>query len=85
MPRFPVETRPSLPSSVSVALPDVTSITSEMLTAITSALGVDRSILASDDQIGQAWSSLPRLLQRMPSQQRTETIVRMCFCCFRFV
>jgi len=53
-------------------------MTAPMLAALTTALGVDRSILAGDDQIEHAWKSLPRLLSRIPPEQRSETLVRMC-------
>jgi len=49
-----------------------------MLTALTAALGVERSILATDDQIAHVWSNLPRLISRIPPEQRSETLVRMC-------
>jgi hypothetical protein len=49
-----------------------------MLTALTEALGVDRTVLAADDQIEHAWANLPRLLSRIPEEHRTETLVRMC-------
>jgi hypothetical protein len=59
-------------------LPAVVNITGPMLTALTEALGVERSILASDEQIEHVWSNLPRLLSRIPREQRSETLVRMC-------
>jgi len=49
-----------------------------MLSALTTALGVERSILAADDQIQHAWETLPRLLSRIPPHLRSETLVRMC-------
>jgi hypothetical protein len=49
-----------------------------MLTEVTKALGVERSILPNDEQIGHVWSNLPRLLNRIPPQHRNETVVRMC-------
>ena len=49
-----------------------------MLAALTTALGVYRSILAGDDQIEHAWTNLPRLLSRIPPEQRSEILVRMC-------
>lgn len=64
--------------STSIALPPASSMTGPMLTAITAALGVDRSVLAADDQIEHAWSNLPRLLSRIPASLRRETLVRMC-------
>lgn len=49
-----------------------------MLTALTQALGVERSILPTDDQISNLWSNLPRLIAKIPPEHRSETIVRMC-------
>ncbi len=69
---------PATTASSSIALPPTGSMTAPMLSALTSALGVDRSILAGDDQIEHAWNSLPRLLGRIPIEQRSETLVRMC-------
>ncbi|HVJ53472.1 MAG TPA: hypothetical protein VM689_13475 [Aliidongia sp.] len=73
---------PSVPSALSapsaISLPSVATTTGPMLTALTAALGVERSILAGDDQIEHAWSNLPRLLSRVPIEQRSETLVRMC-------
>ena len=60
-----------------VALPDVAHHSGDLLQKLTSALGVDRDILASDDQIGHAWDELPRVLERIPPPLRDERIVRM--------
>ncbi|WP_082664520.1 hypothetical protein ACNFJ7_05190 [Sphingomonas sp. HT-1] len=49
-----------------------------MLDALTAALGVDRQVLAVDDQIDHAWGNLPRLLGRIPAEHRNETLARMC-------
>jgi len=61
-----------------VDLPKVDGFTAPMLSALTVALGVDRAILASDDQIGHAWSNLSRLLNKIPPESRTENMARMC-------
>ena len=71
-------TVPTLPPSSAVALPPTGNMTAPMLAALTAALGVDRSILAGDDQIEHAWTNLPRLLSRIPAEQRSEILVRMC-------
>lgn len=77
LPAPPVLAPPS--SAVTpLALPSMVGITGPMLSSLTAALGVERSILAADDQIDHAWTNLPRLLARIPPQQRTETLVRMC-------
>ena len=59
-------------------LPKVASITGNMLNQLTDALGVDRSVVALDQQIEQAWSQLPRLIRRIPSELCDEQIVKAC-------
>lgn len=71
-------TVPALRPDTTVTLPATAGMTGPMLTALTQALGVERSILADDDQIAHAWTNLPRLLSRIPPKQRNETLVRMC-------
>ena len=61
-----------------VTLPTVSEVTGDMLTQITGALGVPRDVVARDDQIGHAWSQLPRLVRRIPPHLRDERIVRAC-------
>lgn len=61
-----------------VQLPSVGTFSAPMLTALTQALGIDRSVLASDDQIQNAWQNLPQLLSNIPPPLRTEGIMRMC-------
>lgn len=65
-------------SPVPIILPSISSTTGPMLTAITDALNVDRSILASDEEIQHAWTNLPRQLSRIPPEHRNETLLRMC-------
>ena len=48
------------------------------IASITSALGIPRDFLASDDEIGHAWQDLPRELRAIPPQLRGELIARMC-------
>ncbi len=69
---------PTKPTTTSISLPDIAPITAPMLTALTQALGVERSILPTDDQISNLWSNLPRLIAKIPPEHRSETIVRMC-------
>jgi hypothetical protein len=64
-------------STTAIVLPTIAGA-GPMLAALTDALGVERSILATDEQIGHAWSNLPRLFSRIPPEQRSETLVRMC-------
>lgn len=61
-----------------VQLPTVSTFSAPMLTALTTALGIDRSVLASDSQIQNAWQNLPQLLSNIPPHLRTEGVMRMC-------
>lgn len=61
-----------------VSLPAVTATTGPMLEALTQSLGVERQLLAADDQINHAWSNLPRIISRIPPEHRNETLARMC-------
>ena len=72
-------TLPALQPGTAISLPATAGMTGPMLAALTLALGVERSILAADDQIAHAWTNLPRLLSRIPPEQRNnQTLVRMC-------
>jgi hypothetical protein len=71
-------TVPALRPGTAVSLPATAGMTGPMLADLTRALGVERSILAGDDQIAHAWTNLPRLLSRIPPERRNETLVRMC-------
>jgi hypothetical protein len=44
-----------------VNLPAVLEDTTEVLNSLTGALGVPRSVLASDEKIESAWGILPRV------------------------
>ena len=48
------------------------------LALITEALGVPRDILASDEEIQEAWRGLPRRLNQIPPELRSESLARMC-------
>jgi hypothetical protein len=61
-----------------VQLPAVAAFSAPMLTALTNALGIDRSVLASDSQIQNAWQNLPQLLSNIPPHLRNEGMARMC-------
>ena len=65
-------------TSSPVELPMVTSVTGGMLDELTAALGVNRSVVALDDQIKEVWSRLPRLLRRIPPELRDEKVVKVC-------
>ena len=76
IPRVPAPT-PTL-GEPDIQLPSISSLTGNILDQLTSALGVDRSVVALDDQIQEAWSRLPRLLHRIPPDLRDEKIVKAC-------
>ena len=59
-------------------LTPLTPVTASALAQLTSALGVPRDWLASDDEIQSAVSGLPRLIERIPQQMRSVLHVRMC-------
>lgn len=61
-----------------VKLPAILANTSSVLIALTDALGVPRSVLASDDSIETAWNILPSLLKRIPPNLRSDGLARMC-------
>ncbi len=61
-----------------VVLPKVSEHTAPLLVLLTEALGVDRAMLPSDEEIDHAWSNLPRLLSRIPPELRNEGLMRMC-------
>ncbi len=63
-------TLPTLPQTPSTVLP--------ALSELTTALGIPRDILASDEEIEYAWQGLPRELKEIPSEHRGELIARMC-------
>lgn len=48
------------------------------ISSVTSALGIPRDVLASDEEIDYAWQSLPRELRAIPPPLRGELIARMC-------
>lgn len=61
-----------------VTLPAIMADTTPTLDSITKALGVPRNLLASDDEIENAWESLPRLMGKIPPDLRNEGLVKMC-------
>lgn len=70
MSSLPVKPLPILPALPVTVLP--------ALTALTSALGIPRAVLASDEEIEYAWRDLPRELREIPEDLRGELIARMC-------
>ena len=69
------------PVGSQVALPSLHGEVSADITALTTALGIPRNVLASDEEIVEAWQQLPRELRAIPLHRRTEIgefIARMC-------
>jgi hypothetical protein len=64
--------------AVGVTLPEVTDVTTSIVEQLTTALGLPREILASDDDINQAWRELPVVLNRIPPHLRDPILARMC-------
>jgi len=58
---------PSLPSTVLPAIAE-----------LTTALGIPREVLASQEEIEYAWHDLPRELRDIPVELRGELVARMC-------
>lgn len=61
-----------------VELPQITKLMGNVLDQLTEGLGVPRGIVATDDQIEEAWQRLPRLIRRIPPALRDEKVVRAC-------
>lgn len=61
-----------------IKLPAIIKETSSALEALTKALGVPRDILPSDEEIKAAWTNLPRILQKIPPDLRTQELALMC-------
>ncbi len=62
-------------------LPSLTTNVLPALANLTTALGIPRSVLASDEEIKYAWNDLPRELKEIPDeikQENGELIARMC-------
>lgn len=67
VPKPPAPVLPSLPATI---LPS--------LATLTAALGIPRTVLASDEEIQYAWNDLPRELREIPPALRGELVARMC-------
>jgi hypothetical protein len=61
-----------------VKLPVVSNFSAPMLDALTDALGINRNVLASNQQIETAWQNLPQLLANVPPELRDAGLMRMC-------
>jgi hypothetical protein len=60
-----------------VSLPVVLKETCSVVGQLTQALGVPRTVLASDEEIEHVWSDLPRLLARIPREKLNVLHARM--------
>lgn len=67
---IPSPNEPVLPALPSTVLPAISSLTD--------SLGIPRTVLASDEEIGYAWRDLPRELREIPVELRDALIARMC-------
>ncbi len=61
-----------------VLLPEIVEEQISSLTLITNALGIDRGIIASDDEISDAWRSLPSVIKKIPPSKISKGVARMC-------
>ncbi len=61
-----------------VSLPALNKDAINHLDELTSALKIPREVLAAEEEIEQAWQSLPTVLQRMAPDKRDAQIARMC-------
>lgn len=61
-----------------INLPAIIDSTSDYLLEITTSLNIPRDILASDEEIKEAWERLPRVITKIPTELRTKGVVKMC-------
>jgi len=61
-----------------IELPAIIDNNVPALTQLTTALGIPREILASDEEIRRAWEQLPRLLGQIPPDVLNALHARMC-------
>lgn len=67
-----------VPKPPAPALPEVPQTVLPAINALTEALGIPRTVLASDEEIEYAWRDLPRELREIPKELRGELVARMC-------
>lgn len=68
----------SLSSTSIVKLSDIAAPILPTLDALTTYLDLPRDVLASSDQIHEALSRIPKILEKIPPERRDERMVRMC-------
>lgn len=59
-------------------LPAIHKQSTTILADITTALGIPRDVLASDEEIVHALAGLPRLLNKIPESKRDSLLARLC-------
>lgn len=69
---------PTVPKPPAPALPALLTTVLPALDSLTTALGIPRTVLASDEEIEYAWRDLPRELRDIPAPLRGELVARMC-------
>lgn len=61
-----------------IYLPEIVEESTSSLLEITKALDVPRDIVASDEEIAEAWSSLPSVMKKIPPELMSKGLARMC-------
>lgn len=61
-----------------VYLPEIVNDSTSSLLEIIKALGISRDIVASDDEIAEAWTSLPSVMKKIPPELMSKGLARMC-------
>jgi hypothetical protein len=59
-------------------LPEIVEDSTSSLSQITKALGISRDIVASDEEISEAWRSLPSVMKKIPPELMSKGLARMC-------
>jgi len=67
-----------IPKPSEPVLPELPATVLPVIASLTTALGIARTVLASDEEIQYAWQDLPRELREIPPPLRGELIARMC-------
>lgn len=61
-----------------IHLPEIVETSTSALEEITKALGVPRNTVASDEEISEAWTSLPSVMKKIPPELMSKGLARMC-------
>lgn len=68
----------TLSNETQFSLPPIPSTREQDISSILTSLNLDRTILASNNEISTAWSNLNTHLTKVPSNYRNEHLARMC-------